>query len=234
MFFPMDACKKCLWGTKCSERVVKGTLLQYDVFLFCQSHPQGQEPHSQLCCLLVHFSRNASTYAAHRHAGTNKHRRRQRIHTGIHMYIHTHRHLQKVDCLQVKCYASPSLLPPCPPPLPSSLWLPRTRRPTVQWDTIYHCRNNYWRHFIVRKFQAILPPSPSPYLSSPVLPFRLSFLLSCHPLLLSPSLHGSHWAPLQVTLPLAQAHHCRLQHRGSGALYYISSKGPDRLFSLCF
>lgn len=48
--------------------------------------------------------------------------------------------------------------------------------------------------------------------------FSLSFFLflpSCHPLfflffLSSASLHGSQWALLQVRLPLAQAHHCRL------------------------
>lgn len=120
------------------------------------------------------------------------------------------------------------------PPHLSSLWLPRTRRPSIQWDTIYHCRNNYWRHFIVRKFQAILS-----FISLFIfLLLASSFLLSCHPLLSLPAfhccafLHGSQWALLQVRHPLAQPHHCRLQHGGGRALYYILSEGPDRLFPL--
>lgn len=180
MFFPVDGCKKCLRGSKCSERVVKGILLQCcDVFLFCQPHPQGQEPHSQLCCLLVHFSRNASTYTAHRHADTNEPRHRY-----TQIYTHTSSPSEswllaagaKLNAALPVHLCVPSLL--CSPPLSSSLWLPRTRRPTVQWDTIYHCRNNYWRHFIVRKFQAnssphlslfifLLPHSPSVFLSCP-------------------------------------------------------------------
>lgn len=95
---------------------------------------------------------------------TCRHKQAQPQTDGTHKHCTrpTHRKLIAHSWSQVKCcFASPSLLllPPLPssPPHSSSFWLPRTRRPAVQWDTIYHCRNNYWRHFIVRKFQTILP-----------------------------------------------------------------------------
>lgn len=48
--------------------------------------PKGKEPHSQLCCLLVHFTRNASTYTAHRHADTNKY---TQAHRNTHIRQHS-------------------------------------------------------------------------------------------------------------------------------------------------
>lgn len=110
MFLPMDDCKKCLRGTKCCEHVVKGILLQcYDVFLFCQSHPRGQEPNSQLRCLLVHLDRNAST---HTHTQTHKQAVTDRRHTQHHTPSPSES-WSRVKC----CSASPSLLPPPPPHL---------------------------------------------------------------------------------------------------------------------
>lgn len=88
---------------------------------------------------------------------------------------HTYSRLQRGACCwcQVKyCIASPSGV--CLPPLPSSsLLLPRTRRPAVRRDTIYHRRNNYWRRFIVRKFQA----NSSPHLSLSIFLLPLCFFL---------------------------------------------------------
>lgn len=165
-------------------------------------------------------------HSAHRHKDTRRH-----VHTRAHPIT-----FRKLTACSWAKLDTALLVHLCsfPPPLSSSLWLPRTRRPSVQWDIIYHHRNNYWRRFIVRKFQAILRSSRPLYLPS-------SVVLSCPPaipLLFLPSslssafLHGSQWAMLQVRLPLAQAHHCRLQCRVCRAPYYILSEGPDRLFSL--
>lgn len=71
------------------------------------------------------------------------------------------------------CMASPSRCH-LPPLLSSSLLLPRTRRPAVRRDAIYHRRNNYWRRFIVRKFQA---NSSSPFFSLFIFLLPLCFLL---------------------------------------------------------
>lgn len=68
-----------------------------------------------------------------------------------------------------------------------------------------------------------------------------SVVLSCSP---PPSFSSSlsllclfawlQWATLQVRLPLAQAHHCRLQCRGGRAPYYILSEGPGQTFFSVF
>lgn len=110
-----------------------------------------------------------------------------------------------------------------PLPLPPSLWLPRTRRPTVQWDIIYHRRNNYWRHFIVRKFQA---NSFLPSLSlSPFLPLYLAPL---------PPLSVFAWLPMKWIAgqtPISSGP--SLQITAQWRRYYISSKGLDRRFCHC-
>lgn len=98
-------------------------------------------------------------------------------------YTHIHSHLQTDACCwsQVKyCIASPSRYHLLPLPS-SSLLLPRTRRPAVRQDAIYHRRNNYWRRFIVRKFQA---SSPSPFFSLFIFLLPLCFLLVRLPSLL--------------------------------------------------
>jgi len=83
---------------------------------------------------------------------TNKH---THWHADTHTHTHTFTFRKLTACSQVKAgFASPCLRPL----LRSSLWLPRTRRLAVKWDTIYHRRNNYWRHFIVGTFQANSPP----------------------------------------------------------------------------
>lgn len=151
-----------------------------------------------------------------------------RIKIYVKLYTHTHSHLQIGACCwsRVKyCVASPSRyrLPPLPS---SSLLLPRTRRPAVRRDAIYHRRNNYWRRFIVRKFQA---NSSSPSFSLFIFLLPLCFFLVWLPtapfpfLLHNDSLRGSSSAMLQVTLSLSQAHLCRSQpqrSRGPGVLRY--------------
>ncbi len=199
MFFLVDGCKKCLWGTKCSERVVKGILLQCcDVFLFCQPHPQGQEPHSQLCCLLVHFARNASTYTAHRHPDTNEHRHR---YTQIYIYRHiiTFRKLTACSRSQVKCcFASPSLRP-LPPLLSSALLISLTPKDKETHCTMGHHlspQEQLLETFHCQKISSqFFPSSLSLYLPPLALSLCLSFLSSCHPLLFLPS----------STLPLCMA-----------------------------
>lgn len=139
---------------------------------------------------------------------------RIKIHVTLHTHIHSHLQMSRVKC----CIASPARyrLPPLPS---SSLLLPRTRRAAVRRDAIYHRRNNYWRRFTVRKFQAN-SSSPSFSLFIFLLPLCFFFVRlpsAPFPSLLHASLRGSSSAMLQVRLSLAQAHLCRSQPSGRGA-----------------
>lgn len=200
----MDVCEKMSLGHKVLRACCQGniTAVLWCVFILSASSPRAGAP---LTTVLP-----AGSLRRIQCIDTNRHRHAD-THTQTPTYTHTHTHtitfrkLTACSRSQVKCcFASPSLRPLPPllssPPLSSSLWLPRTRRPTVQWDTIYHRRNNYWRRFIVRKFQAnSSPPSLSLYLPPPALSLP-SVFLSCPPAIPSffPSLFLS-------TLPLCMA-----------------------------